>query len=119
MRADLLRRDDVRLHTVGAVQQGLVLFDLERIGGVAGSSSPCVEYWTLKSSSWLSVRQIPEARLVQGTFSGVLVVRADDLRVPSRRAGADSSRPRDRDVADPVTRREVVRRATARSRRPR
>ena len=31
---DLLRRDDVRLHTVGAVQQGLVPFDLERIGGV-------------------------------------------------------------------------------------
>ena len=105
---DLLGRDDVGFHTVGVVQQGLVPFDLERIGGVAEIQLALGRVLDVEVELLAERAPDPQARLVQRDVLGRVVVRADDLRVPSRRAGADVAGLEDRDVADPVTRREVV-----------
>ena len=100
---DLLRRHDVRLHTVGVVQQGLVPFDLERIGGVAEIQLALRRVLDVEVELLAEGAPDPQARLVQRDVLRGVVVRADDLRVPPRRAGADVAGLEDRDVADPVT----------------
>jgi hypothetical protein len=105
---DLLWSDDVRFHTVGVVQQGLVPFDLERIGGVAEIQLALGRVLDVEVELLAERAPDPQAGLVQRHVLGSVVVRPDDLCVPSRRAGADVAGLEDRDVADPLTGREVV-----------
>ena len=109
IRCDLLRRQDVRLHAVGAVQQRLVALHLQRVVRVAE-----VEL-ALRREQQVEVelrgQRAPdrEARLVQRHGLGRVVVGAHHLRVAPRSAAPDVVALEDGDVRDAVVRREVVR----------
>ncbi len=108
--ADPIEADDLRVDSENLIDLGALLHDDHRAVRVRERQVPALREHEVE----VELRREPlvqaDALAVEVRPLGCAVVRADDRRVPARRARADVRLLEHGDVADPVVLREVVRR---------
>ena len=106
---DSRRLDHARLDPEELVDLGALLHRDHRPVGVRERQMPVLREHEVEVELVREPFVEPDALAVERRTLGRAVVRADDRRVPARRARADVRLLEDRDVRDPVALREVVR----------
>ena len=106
---DSRRVDDARLDPEELVDLGALLHRDHRAVRVRERQVPVLREHEVEVELLREPLVQPDALAVERRALGRAVVRADDRRVPARRARADVRLLEDRDVRDPVPLREVVR----------